>query len=100
MHQTLRDMSKPQNQENLKTRKPLTCAFTDHMVVMFTIGIDWELNKEERMDCAALFSAFRAAKAAGKRCQWKGGHLFIDRMLVPPRVVENDPAEGGDWILV
>ncbi len=38
-----------------------------------TIGIDYELSEEERKDRAALNSAFRSGKAAGKRCHWKGG---------------------------
>jgi hypothetical protein len=48
-----------------------------------TIGIDYELSEEERKDRAALNSAFRNAKAAGKRCHWKGGELFVDRVRVP-----------------
>jgi hypothetical protein len=35
-----------------------------------------------------------------KRCQWKGGQLFINRILVPPRVVDQDLAEAGEWIMV
>lgn len=48
----------------------------------FTIGIDYELTEDERKARTALNSVFRAAKDAGKRCQWKRGELFVDGLPV------------------
>ncbi len=49
----------------------------------FPIGIDFELSGEDRKNLAALNPAFRAAKDAGKRCQWNRGELFVDGLSVP-----------------
>ena len=50
----------------------------------FTVGIDWELSAEERRGRAAVYSDFKAARDAGKRCRWKGGQLLVDGVVVAP----------------
>ena len=58
--------------------------FCQEFATWYAIGIDWELSAEERRGRAAVYSDFKAARDAGKRCRWKGGQLLVDGVVVAP----------------
>ena len=52
----------------------------------FTIGIERQLTKEERIRRNALWGQFKEARSAGKAAHWRGARLFIEGgEVLPPQ---------------